>query len=119
MRIRFFVSCLIAALASPLLILAQQQAYPPNGPTIPVVKLTGGGNPPPMAEPAPTTADKPSTWNMELLGHNDLQGRSAYQPIIINQDGKQIAYVGHHDNQAPIMNPMTGKAEINGTSIVD
>ena len=41
------------------------------------------------------------------------------QPIIINQDGKQIAYVGHHNNQKPIMNPLTGKPEVNGTSIVD
>ena len=56
---------------------------------------------------------------MEIVGHDDLQGRSAYQPIIINQDGRQIAYVGHHDNQKPIVNPMTGKPEINGTSIVD
>jgi hypothetical protein len=56
---------------------------------------------------------------MELAGHNDLQGRSAYQPIIINQDGRQIAYVGHHDNQDPILNPLTGQKEMNGTSIVD
>jgi hypothetical protein len=56
---------------------------------------------------------------MELLGHNDLQGRSAYQPIIINQDGRQIAYVGHHNNQKPLMNPLTGKVEVSGTSIVD
>jgi hypothetical protein len=56
---------------------------------------------------------------MELVGYNDLQGRSAYQPLIINQDGRQIAYVGHHNNQKPIMNPLTGKAETNGTSVVD
>ena len=71
------------------------------------------------AEPPPGAIDKPSVWNMELLGHNDLQGRSAYQPTIVNQDGRFIAYVGHHDNQKPIMNPMTGKAEVNGTSVVD
>jgi hypothetical protein len=115
--LRFFVACSIAALF-PLLIGAQQ-AYPPNGPDIPVVKLTGGGNYPPTPEPAPGPIDKPSQWNMEIVGHDDLQGRSAYQPVIINQDGRWIAYVGHHDNQKPIMNPMTGKAEINGTSIVD
>ena len=56
---------------------------------------------------------------MEAVGHNDLQGRSAYQPLIINQDGRQIAYVGHHNNQKPLMNPLTGKLEVNGTSIVD
>ena len=48
---------------------------------------------------------------MELVGHNDLQGRSGYQPLIINQDGRQIAYVGHHNNQQPLMNPLSGKVE--------
>jgi hypothetical protein len=56
---------------------------------------------------------------MEVLGHNDLQGRSAYQPIVINQDGRQIAYVGHHNNQEPLLNPLIGQAERNGTSVVD
>src|SRR4029077_1296616 len=55
---------------------------------------------------------------MELVGHNDLQGRSAYQPLIINQDGREIAYVGHHDEEL-LMNPLSGKMEMNGTSIVD
>jgi hypothetical protein len=71
-----------------------------------------------MAEPAAGPADQSSAWNTELVGHNDLQGRSAYQPIIINQDGRHIAYVGHH-NRDPILNPLTGKEEVNGTSIVD
>lgn len=96
-----------------------QTTYPPNGPKIPPVTLTGGGSPPPTPAPTPGTRDRASQWNMELMGHNDLQGRSAYQPIIINQDGKQIAYVGHHNNQKPIMNPLTGRLETNGTSIVD
>ena len=56
---------------------------------------------------------------MELAGHNDLQGRSAYQPIIISQDGRHIAYVGHHATQHLPMNPLTGKAEPSGVSIVD
>ena len=57
---------------------------------------------------------------MEVVGHNDLQGRSAYQPLIINQDGRQIAYVGHHNNQKPLLNSLTGKLEVeDGTSIVD
>ena len=68
---------------------------------------------------APGTTERASQWNMESVGHNDLQGRSAYQPIIINQDGRQIAYVGHHNNQKPLMNPLNGKVEVNGTSIVD
>ena len=111
------VSCLLAALlvATPI---AQTQLVP-NGPAIPPVALTGGGSPPPAAAPTPGPRDRPSPWNMEAVGHNDLQGRSAYQPIIINQDGRQIAYVGHHNNQKPLMNPLTGKLEVNGTSIVD
>ena len=109
------VSCLLAALlvATPI---AQTQIVP-NGPAIPPVALTGGGSPPHPPAPAPGPRDR--LGNMELVGHNDLQGRSAYQPIIINQDGRQIAYVGHHNNQKPLMNPLTGKLEVNGTSIVD
>ena len=34
--------------------------------------------------------------DMELVGHDDLQGRSAYQPTIHAQRGRVIAYVGHH-----------------------
>ena len=111
------VSSLLAALlvATPM---AQTQLVP-NGPWIPPVALTGGGSPPPAAAPTPGPRDRPSTWNMEVVGHNDLQGRSAYQPLIINQDGRQIAYVGHHNNQKPLMNPLTGKLEVSGTSIVD
>jgi hypothetical protein len=60
--------------------------------------------------------------NMELVGSNDLQGRSAYQPTIQNQNGRWIAYIGHHggtaQNPRPL-NPLTGKPEFNGTSIVD
>jgi hypothetical protein len=112
---QLFVSCLLAVSATAV----AQRPYPPNGPTIPLVPLTGGGSPPPTAAPAPGPRDRASQWNMELVGHNDLQGRSAYQPIIINQDGRQIAYVGHHNNQKPLTNPLTGKLEVSGTSIVD
>ncbi|MGE0450264.1 MAG: LVIVD repeat-containing protein [Vicinamibacterales bacterium] len=107
-----------AALALTLPLVLAAQKLPPNGPDIPSVSLTGGGRPSAI-EPAPGSPESPSTWNMEVIGFNDLQGRSAYQPIIVNQNGRQIAYVGHHDNQKPIVNPMTGQAEINGTSIVD
>src|SRR5205823_14299283 len=70
-----------------------------------------------IQEPPPNPPNQQSQWNMELAGHSDLQGRSAYQPIIINQDGREIAYVGHHTGTA--MNPLTGVVEPNGTSIVD
>jgi hypothetical protein len=55
--------------------------------------------------------------DMELVGHDDLQGRAAYQPTIHTQGGRVIAYVGHHGGR--VRNPLTGVDEDNGTSIVD
>jgi hypothetical protein len=34
--------------------------------------------------------------NMELVAYDDLQSRSAYQPIIHRQGQRWIAYIGHH-----------------------
>jgi len=64
----------------------------------------------------------PESSNMKLVGWNDLQARSAYQPTIHKQGNRYIAYIGHHggtDDVAMPVNPMTGKPENNGTSIVD
>jgi hypothetical protein len=109
----FFASLFAAAL--PLSMMAQGQgAYPPNGSRIPTVALNGS---PAIQEPPPRPANQQSAWNVELAGHSDLQGRSAYQPIIINQNGREIAYVGHHTGKG--MNPLTRVEEPNGTSIVD
>jgi hypothetical protein len=55
--------------------------------------------------------------DMTLLGSNDLQARSAYQPVIQKQGNRYIAYVGHHAGSMP--NTLTGKMEDNGTSVVD
>jgi hypothetical protein len=55
--------------------------------------------------------------DMRLVGYSDLQGRTAYQPTIVHQGARWIAYVGHHGDQKP--NPLTGALEHNGTSIVD
>ncbi len=55
--------------------------------------------------------------NMRLVGYNDLQGRSAYQPTIQHQGDRWIAYIGHHNGSA--QNPLAGGEESNGTSIVD
>ena len=63
----------------------------------------------------PTAAEEQR--NMRLVGMDDLQGRSAYQPVIHQQGGRFIAYVGHHGGKRP--NPLTGQVEQNGTSIVD
>jgi hypothetical protein len=64
----------------------------------------------------------PEASNMKLVGYDDLQARSAYQPTIHHQGDRWIAYIGHHGGTDEIpdpVNPMTGKAEPNGTSIVD
>src|SRR5215471_16061046 len=55
--------------------------------------------------------------NMTLVGFNDLQARSAYQPVIHHQGDRFIAYVGHHGGTA--LNPLTDRVEPNGTSVVD
>ena len=55
--------------------------------------------------------------NIELVGYDDLQARSAYQPIVQQQGARWIAYVGHHGGKS--LNPLTGKVEDNGTSILD
>jgi hypothetical protein len=65
---------------------------------------------------------QPEASNMKLVGYNDLQARSAYQPTIHHQGDRWIAYIGHHggtDDVPNPVNPLTGQAEPNGTSIVD
>src|SRR5271154_4863315 len=75
----------------------------------------------PLAAPA-LAQTTPVANNMRLVGYNDLQGRSAYQPLIHQQNGRWIAYIGHHGGTPEVpkpINPLTGQAEFNGTSIVD
>ncbi len=55
--------------------------------------------------------------NMRLVGHHDMQGRSIYKGHVQEQNGRFIAYVGHHGGEA--FNPLTGLVEPNGVSIVD
>ena len=64
----------------------------------------------------------PEAMNMRLVGSNDLQGRSAYQPTIAHQGDRYIAYIGHHGGTPDVPKPtntLTGQPEFNGTSIVD
>jgi hypothetical protein len=64
----------------------------------------------------------PEAINMRLVGYDDLQGRSAYQPTIHHQGDRYVAYIGHHGGTPDVpkpMNPLTGQGEFNGTSIVD
>lgn len=66
------------------------------------------------AEQAPSVPEKN---NMDLVGSDPLQARSAYQPTVHKQGGRWILYVGHHGGQT--MNSLSGKLEYNGTSILD
>ena len=59
---------------------------------------------------------------LALVGSHDLQARSAYQPVVREQDGRWILYVGHHGGIESVprpRNPLTGADEYNGTSILD
>jgi len=51
--------------------------------------------------------------NVRLIGQNDLQGREGLQIVLKGN----YAYVGHHRGEA--FNPLTGKTEPNGTTIID
>ncbi len=69
------------------------------------------------AQPRSGAGRSAEAKDMALVGFNDLQARSAYQPIIHRQGNRFIAYIGHHGGSAP--NPLTGRTEPNGTSVVD
>src|SRR5215467_7371971 len=64
----------------------------------------------------------PEAQNMRLVGYNDLQERSAYQPTIHRQGDRYIAYIGHHGGTPDVpkpLNKLTGQPEFNGTSVLD
>src|ERR1044072_6250613 len=72
----------------------------------------GGAAAPPAAAVSPArdvAPDARSAGNLELVGHNDLQARSAYQPIVHAYGERRILFVGHHAGEA--MNSLTGKLE--------
>ena len=51
--------------------------------------------------------------NVRLVGFCDLQGRESLQIVLKGN----YAYIGHHRGEKN--NPLTGKSEPNGTTIVD
>jgi hypothetical protein len=80
------------------------------------------GASPALAQQQQKVGAPPEALNMRLVGSNDLQGRSAYQPTIAHQGDRYIAYIGHHGGTPEVpkpMNSLSGQAEFNGTSIVD
>jgi hypothetical protein len=105
------------AMASPAL----AQAYPPDGPDIPAIvnneSAAGAFGQTLQAPPPPKAWDQESTWNMKVEGSDDNQGRPIYQPLVVNQNGREILYLGNLTGN--MLNPLTGTVESNGTSIVD
>ncbi len=76
----------------------------------------------PASAQTPKVGDPPEASNMRLVGYDDLQARSAYQPTIHRQGERFIAYIGHHggtDKLPKPLNPLTGQPEFSGTSILD
>ena len=61
--------------------------------------------------------------NVRLVGYNDLQGREALVVTTKSDPANgNWVYVGHHESypdDKPMMNPITGKMEFNGTSILE
>ena len=74
---------------------------------------------PPAAsiEPAMQREDPLAAHDLRLVGQNDLQARSAYQPIVHRYGERYILFVGHHAGEA--LNPATGFIEKSGLSILD
>ena len=74
------------------------------------------------ATPASAQPAADEARDMALVGRHDLQARSAYQPVVREQNGRWILYVGHHGGteKAPQpVNSLTGAPEFNGTSVLD
>jgi hypothetical protein len=69
------------------------------------------------ASPLWAQTGQAESHDMDLVGFDDLQGRSAYQPTIHHQGDRWIAYIGHHGGN--VVSAATGKTEPNGTSIFD
>ena len=61
--------------------------------------------------------------NVRLVGFNDLQGRESLVVTTKSDPANgSWVYVGHHESywdDKPKLNPITGKMEWNGTSILD
>jgi hypothetical protein len=58
----------------------------------------------------PAAQHKSEQRDMALVGYNDLQARSAYQPTIHHQGNRWIAYIGHHGGVQRIPSPGWTKA---------
>ena len=68
-------------------------------------------------EPNAQTEDPYAARDLRLVGQNDLQARSAYQPLVHAYGERRILFVGHHAGE--VLNPATGYIEKNGLSVLD
>jgi len=80
---------------------------------------------PPAAEESAADPMAESAENVRLVAYHDLQGRQSCQ-VQTRRDaaGRNWLYVAHSPNtrtdpEEPILNPITGQQEWNGTSIVE
>jgi len=114
-------SCaLVPALCVGPFLMALAACSPPSGPV--------------AAQQAPADPRSDGAENVRLVGYNDLQGRQSLQ-VTTKSDAANgnWVYVGHspndrndpqanedaESNDQPILNPITGKMEYNGTSILE
>ena len=101
---------------------ARAQSYPPEGGDFPAIGLdegpAGATALPALKVPAPKSADQQSIWNMKVIGFNDAQARpSSDDGWVENQNGRYIVYMASTGGSA--LNPLTGKVENSGTSLID
>jgi len=96
--------------------------YPPYGSKVPTAHFDHRVRPQ-LVPPAVTLLNDgtgrvaQSSWNMELVGYDTLDGRSTYQPLVVRQGNRYIAYMAHHAGQA--INRLNLLVENNGTSVLD
>jgi hypothetical protein len=100
----------------------QAQDYPPYGPNVPTAHFDHGKRaqltPPPVTLLTDGTGRvAQSSWNMELVGYDTLDGRSTYQPLVVHQGNRYIAYMAHHATVG--VDRLNGLVEPSGTSILD
>ncbi|MBI4265823.1 MAG: hypothetical protein HY657_15720 [Acidobacteria bacterium] len=90
-----------------------------------VLLLLASCRPTPTAGGEPSAADPraESAANVRLVGHHDLQGRESLVVTTLSDPANgSWVYVGHHESYwdgKPKLNPITGREEWNGTSILD
>ncbi len=70
-----------------------------------------------IADDVPATDAAAEALNMRLAGLHELDGRSAYQPVVHRYGDRYILFVGHHAGEA--VSQVSGLTETNGLSIVD